>query len=566
MSSDNVLDEIRSRMDIVALISDSITLKRAGRNYKGLCPFHPEKTPSFTVSPEKQIFHCFGCGAGGDIFGFLMRQENLSFPEARDLLAKKAGVEVKSGGRREPGLREALKAMQKEAVGFYREHLGKSEAARGYLKDRGVSDASVESFSIGCSPKEWHRLYDRLKGMGQKDSWIMQSGLVASGRRGPYDVFRSRIIFPILDVQAEAIALGGRLMGGESEGQPKYLNSPDTPLFKKRETLYALSKAKDEIGKKGYSVLVEGYLDAIMCHQAGITNVVAPLGTALTPGHLRKLGRYSGKLLLVFDADRAGVAAARRSLSLILEHGLRAKVLILPEGEDPDSMIRKSGPDRLTALMREALSPVRFMLESSTGDRVEAAKEAIELIAGSGEPLLRDELIAELADRAGIRELSIREELRRFQKTGSFTAGADIARGGGAATLYNEETLLLSIALFRAGKVGDILEDIGLEDFRDPMVRRVFEKLRDAGGASAMELAESDEERALISRLSVAPGFEPEDMDLNIVDCVRKVKMRRLQEEVSRIDEDIKSAERAGDSELLRRLLSRRQELARGMG
>jgi DNA primase len=555
MSTNGVLDEIKSRVDIVELISEHVPLKKAGRNHKGLCPFHAEKTPSFMVNAEKQIFHCFGCSAGGDIFGFVMKHENLTFPEAKNMLAKRAGVKLRDEGGRGRGEREALRAIQNEALKFFRKSLGQSEAALKYIRERGITDASTDAFSLGYAPPGWHTLQEHLRGMRYKDSLIMRSGLVASGQRGPYDVFRSRVIFPIFDIHGEAIAFGGRII---EKGEPKYLNSPDTPLFRKGETLYALHMAKEEIRKKGYSMLVEGYLDVIMCHQAGVKNAVAPLGTALTEGHMRRLKRYSEKVLLVFDGDPAGVAAAKRSLELMLEHNFRTKVLLLPEGEDPDSIIREGGPEKLTGLLGGAVSPVEFTLRSARSGKTEAIKDAIALIAKTGEPLMRDELIAELADRTGTRELTLREELRRFKKTGLRQTGNE------APALYNEETLLLSAAILNPEKTEEILERAGIESFSNPIVREIFSKLRSPGGAPALGIAETEEERSLITRLSVSPGFEPEDIDRNIEDCILKIQKRHTREEIRRIDEDIKAAERAHDPELLNRLLSEKQKLIKG--
>jgi DNA primase len=556
MSTESVLDEIRNRIDIVELVTEYVFLKKAGRNYKGLCPFHAEKTPSFMVNPEKQIFHCFGCNTGGDIFGFIMRQENLTFPEAKSMLAKRAGVKLRQEGARDRGMRDALQAIQGEALRFFRDSLGKSKEAMDYLNKRGISDASAEAFSLGYAPQGWHSLHDHLKRLRFKDEHIMQSGVVAKGQRGPYDIFRSRIVFPIFNIHGEPIAFGGRIM---DKGEPKYLNSPDTPLFRKGENLYAMHMAKEEIRKKGYSILAEGYLDVIMCHQGGIANAVAPLGTALTGGHLRKLRRYSENLLLVFDGDQAGVAAAKRSLEMLFAEGLKAKVLLLPEGEDPDSLIRDSGAEGFKALLGSSVSPVDFMIKSSKArSKRDTIKDTIALISRTSEPLFRDEIIAELADRTGIRELTLREELQRLKKTGT------ASRTGGSPAVYTEETLLLSAALSNPEKTEEIINRVGVENFGDPLVRSIFSKLLASDGASPLGLAETDEENALITRLSVSPGFDPDNFDKNVEDCIGKIQKLRIKAEIKRIDEDIKAAERAKDQKMLNRLLTERQKLLKG--
>jgi len=553
MDSVGIVDEIRGRLDIVEVISEHVPLKRAGRNHKGLCPFHPEKTPSFMVSQDKQIFHCFGCGAGGDLFAFVMRQEGISFREALEVLARRAGVELSSGpGGAERGLKERLRAANAQAMGFFRDCLRKSAEVTGYLKRRGLSAESVKAFSLGYAPAGWHVLMEHLKARGFGEDLLIKAGLAARGSKGPYDVFRARLMFPILDIRGEAIAFGGRVLDSST---PKYLNSPDTPLFRKGETLYGLYQGRDEIRKKDCALVVEGYLDAIKCHQQGIRNAVAPLGTALTEGHVKRLASLAGNVLLVFDGDEAGVSAARRSLSIILGHDLRARILMLPEGEDPDSILEKKGAEHLSKLMDAALSPVEFVLGCSAPGPG-AVREALSLIDGVKSPLLRDEFILELSERSGARELAIREELARLRKAGPLSTAAKAASG---AAPYNEEVLLLSAALAAPEKAEEILSHIKIEDIRDSAVKRIFGKLRRATSPrhSPMDAAETEEDKALVSRLSLNPGFDPGEIDRNIEDCVKVISRRRL-------DEQILRARASGDLKLLSRLYTERQRLMQG--
>lgn len=547
MVSDGVVEEIKARLDIVQYISDHVPLKKAGHNYKGLCPFHPEKTPSFMVNREKQIFHCFGCGAGGDIIGFTMKQEGLTFPEALRLLAKKAGVAV-SYDPRAQGERETLKAIQAEALRFFAVALEKSKEARAYLKKRGITEASRKAFSLGYAPPDWHSLGEHLRKKGFKDPLLLKSGLMASGSKGVYDVFRGRIMFPIFDLHGEAIAFGGRVM---EEGQPKYLNSSDSPLFKKGETLYALDRAKEEIRNRERAVVVEGYLDAIMCHQAGVENAVAPLGTALTAGHLRKLGRYANSLTLVFDGDQAGLAAAKRSLPVIFEHEMRAELLVLPEGEDPDSLLRHKGQEHFTGLLKSASSPVKFLLEHSR----DPVNEAIGVVAKVKDPILRGEFITELADRTGRNERDIREKIGMLRKTGT---AETVPSGRNSRKGQDEELLLLSTAIQAPERIPEIMERISVEDIRDGSIREIFEKLSTLEG-SLQGAHLTDEERALVARLSLNPGFDVEKIDRNMEDCIKRITRRRY-------DEQIRAAEKAGDLKLLSRLLTERQRLMQEAG
>jgi len=558
MSTDNAVEEIKSRLDIVELVSDYVAIKRAGQNFKGLCPFHSEKTPSFTVNMPKQIFHCFGCGAGGDIFGFVMRYEGLTFPEALELLAKKAGVELAPRKPGERGLKDSIKAANREALDFFKTSLERSGPARGYLKNRGISEEAQEAFTLGYAPEGWHGLHEHLKKKGVKESMALKAGLCASGQKGPYDIFRGRIIFPIFDLHGEAVAFGGRVMG---EGQPKYLNSPDTPVFSKRKTLYALPRAKEAIREADEAVVVEGYLDAIACHQHGIKNTVAPLGTALTTEHVKLLGRYARSVVLVFDGDAAGVAAARRSLEIILPEGLEAKVLLLPEGEDPDSVLNEKGPEHLMELIADGYSPVDFMLKASRAGKVDTVKEVLRAIARVNDPLRRDELLRELSESTDTREITLREALKTLGTAGRQAAGATGRQappeGKAKGLAYSEEVFLLSTSASVPGKAGDILERISPGDFKDSLIRGIFIKLNAAPDQAPAEVAETDEEKALVAKLSIEPGFDISEADRVVNDCIRKIERRQ-------VDEKIEAARSAGDMALLSRLLGERQKLIQG--
>lgn len=555
MVAGNDVEEIKQRLDIVEHISEYVQLRRSGANYKGVCPFHEEKTPSFMVSPEKQIFHCFGCGAGGDAIGFTMKYDGLSFPEALEALARKTGIELKrsAGGQRARGLKESLRAIQSEASAFFMSHLVKAPNAKKYLKERGITDEAVKLFSLGYAPPGWHNLEEHLRRKSHKPEIIKKSGVVAEGQKGPYDIFRSRIMFPIMDISGQVIAFGGRVM---DNSEPKYLNSPDTELFRKGDNLYALNLAKEGIRKDGYAIVVEGYMDAIMCHLHGLTSAVAPLGTALTPGHLKKLRRYSEKVVLIFDGDKAGIAAARRSLDLIMNESLSARVLVLPEGQDPDSMLNDKGEAYMREIINDkTLSPVEFVLRHTPQET--SVRQAAEMIARAADPLMRDQLILELSDLSRISEGAIREKLRQL---GHKSYGAPDKKAPGRKTpvirAYNEEVLLLSAAIASPGHCPSILERIDLEELEDPLVGGLLVKLSggDASAEGVLALAETDEERELVTRLSVSPGFEIEQIDENIEDCIIRINKRR-------IDRKIRSAESAGDMKLLQQLVQERQNL-----
>jgi len=560
MKADRLLEEIKSRIDIVDFISDYVQLKKAGQNYKGLCPFHSEKTPSFMVSQAKQIFHCFGCGIGGDVVSFLMKQENISFGDAVRNIAKKAGIKI-TDFKFDKNLsekREKILRIQSEAVKFFSGNLKSSDSARAYLKKRGIDEISVNRFYIGYSANERDALFKYLKKMGYSDSLIKDSGLVVSDDRsasGGRDVFRGRIIFPIFNLQNDVIAFGGRVM---DDSMPKYLNSPETEVFKKGETLFAINLAKDEIRKKGYAIIVEGYLDAIACHQYGFTNTVAPLGTALTLRQLQKLKILTDKVVLVFDSDEAGIAATKRSLSILCGRDCRARVLLLPEGEDPDSFLRKNGSQPFEKMLSNTMTMIEFLLNTSRGDKIDTVREAIGMIASVKDLIIAGEMLRELAEKSRSNESDLRGELKKIKrKTGSHSIEEPWPD---KTTLNREEHLLLSAIIAFPEKAGNVLSRLNIEDLKDKTIRSIFKKIKTSPDELDMNflLNKSDDaERALITELSIKPGFDLEHVDRNIDDCLRILVHKRFEERR-------RLAEGSGNVALLDSLLKEKRRLIKG--
>jgi DNA primase len=515
------------------------------------------------VSPDKQIFHCFGCGAGGNLVNFVMKYENLSFPETLRHLAKKAGISLKdyrSPGGGNEGLREKLLEIHEAASRLFGENLRKSRTASAYLSERGLTQETIRMFSLGYALREWHHLSNYLKEKGFPKPAILQSGAVSSGEKGIYDTFRDRIMFPISDLQGGIIAFGGRVM---DDSQPKYLNSPDTPLFRKGETLYGLNLSREGIRKKGYAVIGEGYFDVIVCHQYGFNNAVAPLGTALTAGHLRRLGRFTKKAVLVFDGDEAGKSAAKRSLPVLFEQGFSAKILLLPPDDDPDSFLRRKGGAQFAALMAEAKSPIDFILSISKGERTETVHEALGAISAAADVIMKEELIRELSEKTGVREAVLREEMKRMGKRPRERAKGPPSPPQGVLC-YDEELLLLSAVIAFPEKLAHILQALNAEQFRNPIVRDIFGKLAKSSGESslaAMISSLGDEEKELVARLTFAPGFDHETVDKNLEDCIRIMSERGSDERQKQVHERIKQAEKKGDQELLYSLLRERQRL-----
>lgn len=561
MKNDHLTEEIKSRLDIVDLISEHVDLKRSGQNYKGLCPFHSEKTPSFTVSQSKQIFHCFGCHKGGDIFAFVMNYENMAFHEAISYLADKAGVKYENlqrGAGFSSGLKESVLAIHRQALDFYINNLKGPAQALSYIKERGLDMETVKKFSLGCSKKERDALLVYLKANGSQPEQIKASGLVYFGENGTHDFFRDRLMFPIFDLQGRPIAFGGRILTA-SKNAPKYINSPDTVIFKKGESIYGLDVAKNTIVQKGYSIIVEGYLDVIICHQYGFDNAVAPLGTALTPGHLKKLSRFSNKVLLIFDGDPAGLAATKRSLELVFAAGMVAKVLLLPEGEDPDTLLRKQGEEHFRKSMGRAMSPVQFLLKVYGKNKLDAVRSLLHILSACPDPLQKEETLKELTDRAGINEMTLREELKNIGQKNLRSEGRrhpgdvavpDISAQGHA--ISREEEILLSIALSRPEKIQGIMSGLDIEKIENHTARGIFEKINNViKGAENGQLYPnkllsvcSPEEQGLITKLSINMGIDGDQVDRNISDCLKKIAINKLEKQ-------IKMAETAGNDEKL---------------
>ncbi|MEW5745180.1 MAG: DNA primase [Nitrospirota bacterium] len=575
MKSDALIDDIKARLDIVDLVSEHVDLKRAGQNYKGLCPFHTEKTPSFMVSPSKQIFHCFGCSKGGDIFAFVMDYENMTFQEALSHLAGKAGISlerIKGGSSAAAALKEVLYALNREAMLFFQRLLASSGQARAYLEERGLSSGTVEHFALGCSAGDRDALLSHLKKKGFSPEQIKASGLVHFGERGAHDFFRERVMFPISDLQGKVIAFGGRTLSS-SKSVPKYLNSPDSPIFRKGDTCYALHHAKQAIVQKNYTIIVEGYLDAITCHQHGFLNTVAPLGTALTAGHVHRLKRLSSNVLLLFDGDTAGAAAAKRSLELIFAEAMTAKVLMLPTGEDPDTFLRTYGPERFKFALSKAVSPVEFLMKLYGKKKIEAAKYALSLIPACPDALLRDETLREIASWSGLNEHAVREELKKIKpKPLASPYGARSSAGDARQELQpkrerrDEEEILLNIALSLPEKAPSIVRRLNPDTMEDTLARRVFEKMRTlmSDDESTSSLTErllalcGNEERALITKHAVAPHIDQQYVDRNIEDCLDKVLLRGIEGQIKAAERD---ARETGDTKQLHALITEKRKL-----
>ncbi len=416
------IDELNARCDIADVVGDYVPLTRKGGNLWGLCPFHGEKTPSFAVSPEKQIYHCFGCGKGGGVINFVMEVENLPFPDAVRLLAKRVGLEVpeERGNADFRKKRERLLALNKEAARFFYAKLTQPVGAAGveYLfGKRKLSKATVTRFGLGMAPDGWDNLITAMAAKGYDKGDLLEVGLVVKGQNGRvYDRFRNRVMFPIIDLRGDVIGFGGRVL---DDGTPKYLNSPDSPVFNKGRNLFALNIAKKS--KLGRIILTEGYMDTISLHQAGFDCAVASLGTALTPDHAQLLARYTKEAVIAYDGDGAGVSAAQRAIPILEKTGIKVKVLRMTGAKDPDEFIKTYGPEAFAKLLDQSENHIEYRIEQirrkytleDDAQKVEFLRDAVALVAGLHSPVEREIYGARCAEMAGISAEAMGQEVKR---------------------------------------------------------------------------------------------------------------------------------------------------------
>ena len=492
--AEDVIEEVRSRNDIVGVISEYVKLQRKGSSYFGLCPFHNEKSPSFSVSPDKQMYYCFGCGAGGNVFTFIQEYENYSFPEAMKFLAERAGItlpekEYSQEERRAQDLRTRILNVNKMAAKYYYYQLRTENGrqAMEYLKNRCLSDETIRSFGLGYSNKYSNDLYLYLKKQGVSDELLRESGLMnVDERNGMYDKFWNRVIFPIMDVNNRVIGFGGRVMG---DGKPKYLNSPETAVFDKSRNLYGLNVART--ARKKSMLVCEGYMDVISMHQAGFKNSVASLGTALTTQHASLLKRYTDEVILTYDSDGAGIKAALRAIPMLKAAGISTRVLHMNPYKDPDEFIKTLGPEAFQERMDQAENSFLFEIsilerdfdmhdpEGKTGFYQAAARKLMEF----DQELERENYIQAVAERYQISFDSLRKMVNREAMRGAVPRREreEVVRPqkkrekeDGKKT---SQRLLLTWLIEQKGLYEKISAYISSEDFTDPLYREVAEKL-----------------------------------------------------------------------------------------
>ena len=419
--SEDFLQELAERNPIEEVVGEYVALtRRSGQNLFGLCPFHSEKTPSFSVSPSKQIYHCFGCGKGGSVINFIMEMEHLSFPEAVEFLARRAGMPVPEQGR-DPnrGRRERMFSLNREAARFFYEQLRTpaGAAAADYMRRRQISPRIATNFGLGCAPDEWDALTREMKSRGYTERELLDAGLARSGKKGGvYDAFRGRLMFPVIDLRGNVVAFSGRVLG---DGEPKYLNSPDTLVFSKSHNLFGLNLAKKS--RSGYIILVEGNIDVVSLHQAGFDSAVASLGTSLTGEQANLLSRVTKQVIICYDADGAGVKAAQRAIPILERVGLDVRVVTVPEGKDPDEFIKSKGPEAFRALIEGSENGLEYRLQSaasgcdleSDAGKVQYLQAAADILATLPDPVSREVYALRVANQCSVLPDAVRDAIKQ---------------------------------------------------------------------------------------------------------------------------------------------------------
>ncbi|MFH0855222.1 MAG: DNA primase [Candidatus Omnitrophota bacterium] len=576
MIPENILDEVLSRVDIVEVISSCIPLKRVGRNFKACCPFHHEKTPSFMVSPERQIYHCFGCGESGNAFKFLMRHERMDFPEAVEFLAKKAGVILEKKELREDktqGLSSRLYKINELAANFYANNLNSKEGsgAADYLIKRRIKRETCIGLKIGFAPVKWDGLINYLRSKSISLDLMEKAGLIISKEGGGYyDRFRNRVLFPIFDAKDRVLGFGGRVL---DNSLPKYLNSPETPVYSKGKNLYGFNLAKDAIRENDFVVIVEGYFDFLIPYQEGLNCIVASLGTALTVEQVRLLKRYTHNVVMIYDADTAGELATLRSLDIFIEEEMNVRICSLPKDLDPDLFVRKYG----IAALQEKIVSAQGILDYKLGvlksrhsiKEIEGVAKVsslmLETIAKFKNAIMKSGHIKKLAQELNLREEDLLEEAKKIKSPKASLGRIEPASRKITRNVNPTEKLLMSLMLEENSLIERIRSRLNPSDFQDERISSIVSIMFDlakqgkkVGPQVLMNHLGDGISELVCESVFLPPAADSESHKEKVLeDCIRRMKSESSRLERHRLHEQIKLAQNSGDTE---RLLSLTEE------
>jgi len=582
------IDDLKRQADIVRVIQDYVQLKKKGANWMSCCPFHKEKTPSFSVSPVKEIFYCFGCHKGGSVFNFVMEIERVSFPEAIKLVAEKSGVPLpvmvddsRFQARRLES--EEVIELNKWALEWWEQQLESSaegRIARDYLKAREITDETSKTFRLGYAPDSWEALSSHLRQKGATQDQIERSGLVVKkeGGTGSYDRFRGRLIFPVMDIQGKPIAFGGRTLRDEDA---KYINSPETAAYIKGRNLFGLNLTRDEIRRNGFVILVEGFLDLIVPYQFGIRNVAASLGTALTPDQVKLLARFARKVVVNYDGDKAGVQAAKKAIEILLAEDLEVKILVLPDGADPDDFLKKSGATEYHRRRGEAQPHIQFVIDqavvdrklSNPADKEAAIDEVLPYVRAVRSRIQKREYFDIAMDSLRISDATMRRELWHSIR-GGFGDGArarQITSKPPQVKPTVAEEHLLSVVFADETLRGSVLRMLQPEDYEDLVTAEIFRALLELDRAnqeitfdSLIEKTDGDERvTALLPMLMMNESLHALNEHYSPEECVFTFRLMKIQNRIDELRDQSSIAEREGDTEKLAKLSAEQTELAK---
>jgi DNA primase len=565
-----IVDQVRQAASIVEIASQYTALRQRGRKHVGLCPFHSEKTPSFTVDLEKGLFHCFGCGVGGDVFSLVMEKENLSFPEALKYLADRYHIPIPDQRKLSPQalkLEEQILKINDSALALFKKQLTSSPEggkARAYLSQRGLTDKIIQDFKIGYALNSWDALAQYFKGKGVAPALLEKAGLVLPGKKPGevYDRFRGRVLFPISGLTGKILGFGGRTI---FDAEPKYLNSPDTPVYTKGQVLYGLSVTKENLRSSGEAVLVEGYTDFLALYAAGVTNVVASLGTALTPAQISLIHRFAPRIVLNYDGDSAGRTAMARAVPLCFEKGLETRVLVLPDNLDPDGFICKHGPDAYRKRLAGAGPALKFFIDQAVAGKrmavpevkAKVLREILAVIETSPDSIVRSEHLKEAAEALCVDE-------REFRGL-SAQPGRETRPAADPAAFLPAEKRLLQIILARPELRPDLFSEVADQDFKglksEPVFAIILDWFRNGKDLIIHELQkEIGTSLAPLLSLAMLEQGQPPTFE-EAIDCLRALRRTAKEAEVKRLQAEIARLEKAGDGQGVQALLFRKLDM-----
>jgi DNA primase len=577
---DEFIERLRAECDIVSILSDYLTLKKKGKNYWGCCPFHHEKTPSFSVTPDKGFFYCFGCQAGGNVFNFLMKIENVSFFDAVKILAQKMNVSLPKKEKTAQELERdrelfELYHVNEMARDFFYSCLTKTaygKPAKEYLKTRGVSDEVIHGFKLGFAPPGWDKLVRAFLAREIDERLLTKAGLAISREeKRPIDRFRNRLMIPICDGRSRVVGFGGRVL---DSSQPKYLNSPESMIFSKKHILFAFDSAHRSIKESGQAVVVEGYMDAITAHAYGITNVVASLGTAFSIEQAKLLLRYAQEIFFAYDSDAAGQNATSRAISILQDLGAKVKVVCIPDGKDPDEFIRKHGGDEFRLLVRQAVSHLEYQVNqafksvdyTTLEGKISVVAKTVPVLAQANNAVEVNEHIARIAEALTIDESAVRSEVQKFllrhKKDKNVKVGKDISRKvapGTAMAIEQAERYIIRLMNEDFSVIPYVQASLSTEEFQGEFRREIINLIfseynrgkNNISSALAVQLSESA--NAELSHIMLI-DLESEDIVKTLDDCIRSIRLSHLKKlyETHRLKAD--ELERMGDSRFLQEL------------